>query len=199
MRSTDPVPLRPLDLDFSIQVTPSMAPFQEGRELAGLMKDGRLLGSLPLRIRPPPVEKLGDLLGVDVGDFVLGEVGNCVGLEKGDDREVSFRRLSLGPRKGLEILDHLGEVRACDGLSELGLDPELIEQLVSELPGLVKVRGARSPIDVASSIWNLEPAEPELLRPIFELVEDDFPVVERLLIDDFGGGHGAILPLPKVI
>ena len=177
-------------MDLSIQVTPSVAPFQKGRELAGLVKDRRLLRRLSLRVRPPPVEELGDLLGIDVGDLVLGEVGNGVGLEKGDDGEVPFRRLSLGPREGLELLDHLGEVRAGDGLSELGLDPELVEQFVGELPGLVEVGGSRAPVDVASAVGDFYSAEPELLGAIFELIEDDFSVVEGLLVDDFGGCHG---------
>jgi len=134
------------------------------------MKDGRLLWSLPLRICPPPVEKLGDLLGVDVGNFVLGEVGNGVVLEKGDDGEIPFRRLSLGPRESFEFLDHLGEVRTRDGLPELGLDPEFVEQFVSELPRLVKVGSSRAPVDVAGSIWNFDSAEPELLG-FFKKVE----------------------------
>jgi hypothetical protein len=40
---------------------------------------------------------------------------------------------------------------------------------------------------------NFYPAEPELLRAVFELIENDLPVVEGLLVDDPRGCHGRIL------
>ena len=97
VRSPEAVLLRSIDADFTIQMTPAVAPSQEGRELAGLVKDRRLPLRLPLRVRPSPVEEPGDLLGVDVGDFVLGETGNGVGVQKGDDRQVPLVRLVASP------------------------------------------------------------------------------------------------------
>ncbi len=116
------------------------------------MEDRRLRRRLLPRVRPSPVEKLGDLLGADVGDFVLREVGDGVGLQEGDDGEVPIRRLALGPRMGLELLGHLGEVRSRYGLTEFRLDSDLVEEVVGELPRLVEVGSSGPPVDGAVSV-----------------------------------------------
>jgi len=80
VRSPAAVLLRSLDADLPIEMPPAEAPSQEGRELAGLVNDGRFLRRLPLRILSPPIEEFADLLLIEVGDLVLGEVGNGIGL-----------------------------------------------------------------------------------------------------------------------
>ncbi|MCC3246201.1 hypothetical protein LG047_12865 [Methylocystis sp. WRRC1] len=113
----------------------------------------------------------------------------------GDDSEAPFRRPSFDPRERAELLDQIGEVRAGDGLTELGLDP----QPVGELPGLVEVAGSRAPAHVSGSILNLNSTQPELLRAIFELMEDDLSGMEGLLMIGCGGRQGAIPPPGQAI
>jgi hypothetical protein len=113
---------------------------------------------------------------------------------QGDDGEVPLGLLALGFGSLLEVIDHLLEVQNRDGLTELGLDPDLVEEVVGELPCLIEVGGTRTPIDSARSVGDLDPTEPQLLGSVLELVEDDLTVVEGLLIDDLRDRHGGMVP-----
>lgn len=189
------VVLRLLEDDLPIDVAPPVAPVQEGRELAGLVEDGGLTGRLALTgVCPAPIEEPGDLLGAEVSDPVLSEVGYGMGPQEGDDSEVPLGLLALGFGSLLEVIDHLLEVQDRDGLTELGLDPDLVEEVVGELPCLIEVGGTRTPIDSARSVGDLDPTEPQLLGSVLELVEDDLTVVEGLLIDDLRDRHGGMVP-----
>ncbi len=195
VRSPLSVVLRLLEDDLPVDVAPLVAPVQEGRELTRLVEDGGLTGRLALLgVRPAPVEEPGDLLGAEVGDLIPSEVGDGIGPEKGDDGEVPLGLLALGFGSLLEVIDHLLEVQDRDGLTELGLDPDLVKEVVGELPCLIEVGGTRTPIDSARSVGDLDPTEPQLLGSVLELVEDDLTVVEGLLIDDLRDRHGGMVP-----
>jgi len=53
---------------------------------------------------------------------------------------------------------HPGEVRTRDGLTEFRLDPDLVEEVVGELPRLVEVGGSRATLDVAVPVGDLDTA-----------------------------------------
>ncbi len=171
--------------DLPVDVPTLVAPVQEGRELARLVEDGGLPRRLALTgVRPPPVEESGDLLGAEVGDLVLSEVGDGIGPEEGDDGDVPLGGFTLRLGRILEVLNHLLKVQDRDGLTELGLDPDLVEEVVGELPCLIEVRGTRTPIDVARPVGDLDTAQPQLLGSVLKLIEDDLTVMEGLLVDD---------------
>jgi hypothetical protein len=51
-------------------------------------------------------------------------------------------------------------------LTEFGLDSDLVEEVVGELPRLVEVGSSGRPVDVAVSVGDLDTAKPQLLRAI---------------------------------
>src|SRR5271170_475410 len=96
-------------------------------ELARLIKDRGLLRSLPPGIQPPPIEECGDRLRGYLSDLVLGEVGEGVGSQEGDDRRLPFGGGPLGQNMGFVVLDHLGEGRSRDRLAQPDFDLQFVE------------------------------------------------------------------------
>ena len=88
--------------------------------------------------------------------------------QTGGDR-IERREAPSARRRGrvrLELLGHLGEVPSRYGLTEFGLDSDLVEEVVGELPRLVEVGSSGRPVDVAVSVGDLDTAKPQLLRAI---------------------------------
>jgi hypothetical protein len=83
------------------------------------------------------------------------------------------------------FLNHLAEVVSCNGLTEFYLDQELLQELLGEFSRLKKIRSPRASVYIPLIFGDFDAAEPEFFGSVSELVEDDFAVLEDLLVDNF--------------
>lgn len=93
----------------------------------------------------------------------------------------------------LILLNHLAEVVPCEGLTEFYLDQKFFQELLGELSCLKKIRSSRASVHVPFIFGDFDTTEPEFFGTISELIEDDFTVLEDLLVDYFRDSHGDMI------